>query len=143
MSPCCYSPPCPGLVPDKEDKRARNREYTDGIFSLSLTHSRELPKHVSKHTDLFLVLSLVCSCCCCCVQPFTWAILRSLLRHEPTHREMNEASLLALLILPGGRTRASIGVRSQLDDDDVKICIGVQRCAIAERRTQARHQTIA
>ena len=88
VSPCCYSPPCPGLVPDKEDKRARNREYTDGIFSLSLTHSRELPKHVSKHTDLFLVLSLVCSCCCCCVQPFTWAILRSLLRHElPTENE--------------------------------------------------------
>ena len=71
-------------------------------YFFPFTHSRELPKHVSKHTDLFLVLSLVCSCCCCCVQPFTWAILRSLLRHEPTHSEMNEASLLALLILPEG-----------------------------------------
>ena len=109
---------------------------TQTVFFPFHSLARASKTRVQAHGSLSCTLSLVCSCCCCAVQPFTWAILRSLLRHEPTHRE----SKLALL-----RIRAPSGVRSQLDDDDddVKICIGVQRRAIAERRTQARHQTIA
>ena len=137
VSPCCYSPPCPGLVPDKEDKRARNREYTDGIFSLSLTRTCFQNTRPSTRISflyslscLFLLLLLLCA---------AFHLGNFEVTPPPrtyTHRE----SKLALL-----RIRAPSGVRSQLDDDDddVKICIGVQRRAIAERRTQARHQTIA